>query len=141
MEGLKPLNAPWLARSCAVPLARAGGNLYIREDASAIGARFERPATRSGHRGDSHPRDPGTPGDLTPASLALLVAPARSGQRIATSPTPTTCPSRPTWSRPTIGAMSSAHANVPLRDAPGIGVDIDEDALRRYAVKDVPIFE
>jgi L-alanine-DL-glutamate epimerase-like enolase superfamily enzyme len=29
----------------------------------------------------------------------------------------------------------------PLRDAPGIGVEIDEDALRRYAVKDVPFFE
>lgn len=26
-------------------------------------------------------------------------------------------------------------------DAPGIGVEIDEDALRKYAVKDVPFFE
>jgi hypothetical protein len=29
----------------------------------------------------------------------------------------------------------------PLRDAPGIGVEIDEDALRKYAVNDVPFFE
>jgi galactonate dehydratase len=38
------------------------------------------------------------------------------------------------------GPMLTPDGHVPLRDAPGIGVDIDEDALRRYAVKDVPFF-
>jgi galactonate dehydratase len=39
------------------------------------------------------------------------------------------------------GPMLTADGHVPLRDAPGIGVEIDEDALRKYAVKDVPFFE
>ena len=39
------------------------------------------------------------------------------------------------------GPMLTADGHIPLRDAPGIGVDIDEDALRKYAAKDVPFFE
>ena len=39
------------------------------------------------------------------------------------------------------GPMLTADGHIPLRDAPGIGVEIDEDALRKYAVKDVPFFE
>jgi len=38
------------------------------------------------------------------------------------------------------GPMLTPDGHIPLRDAPGIGVDIDEDALRKYAVKDVPFF-
>ena len=39
------------------------------------------------------------------------------------------------------GPMLTADGYIPLRDAPGIGVEINEDALRKYAVKDVPFFE
>ena len=39
------------------------------------------------------------------------------------------------------GPMLTEDGHIPLRDAPGIGVDINVDALRRYAVKDVPFFE
>ena len=39
------------------------------------------------------------------------------------------------------GPMLTADGHIPLRDAPGIGVEINEDALRKYAVKDVPFFE
>ena len=39
------------------------------------------------------------------------------------------------------GPMLTKDGYIPLRDAPGIGVLINEDALRKYAVKDVPFFE
>jgi galactonate dehydratase len=39
------------------------------------------------------------------------------------------------------GPMLTPDGHIPLRDAPGIGVDIDVDALRKYAVEDVPFFE
>lgn len=38
------------------------------------------------------------------------------------------------------GPMLTPNGRIPLRDAPGIGVDIDVEALRKYAVKDVPFF-
>jgi galactonate dehydratase len=38
------------------------------------------------------------------------------------------------------GPMLTPDGSIPLRDAPGIGVDINVDALRKYAVKDVPFF-
>jgi galactonate dehydratase len=38
------------------------------------------------------------------------------------------------------GEMLTKNGRIPLSDKPGIGVDIDEEALRRYAVKDVPFF-
>ena len=39
------------------------------------------------------------------------------------------------------GPMLTDDGHIPLRDTPGIGVEIDEDAMRKYAVKDVPFFE
>jgi galactonate dehydratase len=30
---------------------------------------------------------------------------------------------------------------IPLSEGPGIGVEIDEEAMRPYAVEDVPFFE
>jgi galactonate dehydratase len=38
------------------------------------------------------------------------------------------------------GPMLTKNGRIPLRDAPGIGVDIDVEALRKYSVKDVPFF-
>jgi galactonate dehydratase len=38
------------------------------------------------------------------------------------------------------GPMLTPDGHIPLSEKPGIGVDIDEDALRKYAVKDVPFF-
>jgi galactonate dehydratase len=38
------------------------------------------------------------------------------------------------------GPMLTPKGRIPLRDTPGIGVDIDVEALRKYAVKDVPFF-
>ena len=39
------------------------------------------------------------------------------------------------------GPMLTDDGHILLRDAPGIGVEINEDALRQYAAKDVPFFE
>jgi galactonate dehydratase len=39
------------------------------------------------------------------------------------------------------GPMLTDDGHIPLPDKPGIGVEIDEDALRKYAVEDVPFFE
>jgi galactonate dehydratase len=39
------------------------------------------------------------------------------------------------------GPMLTEDGHIPLRDAPGIGVEINEEAMRKYAAKDVPFFE
>jgi galactonate dehydratase len=39
------------------------------------------------------------------------------------------------------GPMLTEDGHIPVRDVPGIGVEMNEDALRRYAAKDVPFFE
>ena len=39
------------------------------------------------------------------------------------------------------GPMLTEDGHIPLPNVPGIGVEIDEDAMRKYAVKDVPFFE
>jgi galactonate dehydratase len=36
--------------------------------------------------------------------------------------------------------MLTPDGQIPLSEKPGIGVDIDVEALRKYAVKDVPFF-
>jgi len=38
------------------------------------------------------------------------------------------------------GPMLTPDGHIPLSEKPGIGVDIDVEALRKYAVKDVPFF-
>jgi galactonate dehydratase len=38
------------------------------------------------------------------------------------------------------GPMLTDDGHIPVRETPGIGVEIDEDAMRKYAVKDVPFF-
>lgn len=38
------------------------------------------------------------------------------------------------------GPMLTKDGYIPLRDVPGIGVEIDEEAMRKYAVPDVPFF-
>jgi galactonate dehydratase len=37
--------------------------------------------------------------------------------------------------------MLTEDGYIPLRETPGIGVEINEDAMRKYAAKDVPFFE
>lgn len=39
------------------------------------------------------------------------------------------------------GPMLTEDGYIPLRDEPGIGVEINEEGMRKYAVKDVPFFE
>jgi galactonate dehydratase len=39
------------------------------------------------------------------------------------------------------GPMLTEDGYIPLRETPGIGVEINEGAMRKYAVKDVPFFE
>jgi galactonate dehydratase len=39
------------------------------------------------------------------------------------------------------GPMLTDDGHIPLSDVPGIGVEIDEEAMRKYAVEDVPFFE
>jgi L-alanine-DL-glutamate epimerase-like enolase superfamily enzyme len=37
--------------------------------------------------------------------------------------------------------MLTEDGHIPLSDAPGIGAEIDEDAMRKNTAKDVPFFE
>ncbi|MGD8894501.1 MAG: mandelate racemase/muconate lactonizing enzyme family protein, partial [Acidobacteriota bacterium] len=39
------------------------------------------------------------------------------------------------------GPMLTDDGHIPIRDVPGIGVEINEDAMRKYAAEDVPFFE
>jgi galactonate dehydratase len=39
------------------------------------------------------------------------------------------------------GPMLTEDGHIPLRDAPGIGVEINEEGMRKYAVQGVPFFE
>jgi galactonate dehydratase len=39
------------------------------------------------------------------------------------------------------GPMLTDDGHIPIRDTPGIGVEIDEEAMRPYAAKNVPFFE
>ena len=39
------------------------------------------------------------------------------------------------------GPMLTDDGYIPLRDTPGIGVEINEEGMRKYAVEDVPFFE
>ena len=39
------------------------------------------------------------------------------------------------------GPMLTKDGHISLRDVPGIGVEINEEGMRKYAVKDVPFFE
>lgn len=39
------------------------------------------------------------------------------------------------------GPMLTEDGHIPLRDVPGIGVEINEEGMRKYAVADVPFFE
>ncbi len=39
------------------------------------------------------------------------------------------------------GPMLTEDGHIPLRDVPGIGVEINEEGMRKYAVPDIPFFE
>ena len=39
------------------------------------------------------------------------------------------------------GPMLTDDGYIPLQDVPGLGVEINEEGMRKYAVKDVPFFE